>query len=265
MNGTVFIIPGILAVLMVIMAIFLLNGKGAFLIAGYNTMTRDEKAKYDKNALCRFVGWLLIISASCMLLVPAAIYLEIVWLTYCGTAIILVITIGAAIYANTGNRFRKNDNSEVSVDTGNDNSKSMIIKVVMIFTGVILIAVGILLYQGGKDPVVNVFDNSIQIKAMYGLSIDFSDIADISLMEKSMSDIGIGNSNRMNGYGGIGESLKGHFKSDNLGEVLLFVQSKSSPTIRIKRHNNNDIYINFRDNKKTEQLYYKMISVQQTQ
>lgn len=34
-------------------------GKGAFLIAGYNTAPKREKEKYDEKALCRFMGKLM--------------------------------------------------------------------------------------------------------------------------------------------------------------------------------------------------------------
>ena len=50
------------------------------------------------------------------------------------------------------------------------------------------------------------YDDRIEIKAMYELNIDFSEIADISLIDKSVSDIGIGR--RTNGYGGIGGALR---------------------------------------------------------
>jgi hypothetical protein len=108
-----------------------------------------------------------------------------------------------------------------------------------------------------KEPEVRILDDHIQIEAMYGLNIDFSEIADISLIEKSMSDIGIGI--RTNGYGGFGETLKGNFRSDTLGETLLFVQSKSSPTIRIEWIGKKDVYISFRSSESTEQLYRQMI------
>lgn len=80
----------------------------------------------------------------------------------------------------------------------------------------------------------------------------------IILIEKSMSDIGIGT--RTNGYGGIGVALKGNFKSDNLGKTLLFVQSKSSPTIKIERTDKKDVYISFCNSESTEQLYREMIA-----
>ena len=47
------------------------KGKGAFLIAGYNTMSKEKKARYDKNALCRFMGKLMFALAACW--VPVAL------------------------------------------------------------------------------------------------------------------------------------------------------------------------------------------------
>ena len=254
------IIFGIVVIALIILATLLLNGKGAFLIAGYNTASKEEKSKYDEKALCRFVGWLLIVISFCMLLFPAGYYFEMAWLAYCGIAIIMLGSFGAVIYANTGNHFRKNIDSEVSVTDENKDTKSTA-KSAMVATSVIsvivLIAVVVMFYQGDKDPDVNILDNGVQIKAMYGLNIDFTDITDISLIEKSMSEIGLGR--RMNGYGGIGEALKGNFQSDILGETLLFVQSRSTPTLRIERTNGKDIYISFRNGETTETLYHEMI------
>jgi hypothetical protein len=125
--------------------------------------------------------------------------------------------------------------------------------VTVVISGVICVAVGIMLVFSEKEPIVNILDDGVQIKAVYGLTIDFSDITDISLIEKSMSAIGVGK--RTNGYGGFGETLKGHFKSNSLGETLLFVRSKSSPTIRIERDGAEDVYISFRNSENTERVY----------
>ena len=37
-------------------AVLLLSGKGAWLIAGYNTSSPEEKQKYDEKRLCRVTG-----------------------------------------------------------------------------------------------------------------------------------------------------------------------------------------------------------------
>ena len=252
MSAALFIFFGVFALPLLIMAIFLLNGKGAFLIAGYNTMSKEEQSTFDEKALCRFVGGILIAITVGLLLFPLGIYLDLAWILYCGIAIILFGSFGAAIYTNTSKRFRVGPHSYSPAST-----KTII--VIAALSIIVLIAIGALLYQGGKDPVVNIHDNRIEIKAMYGLNINFTDITNISLIEKSMKDIGIGS--RTNGYGGMGEALKGHFMSNSLGQTLLFVQSTSSPTIRIVRDNGNDIYMSFRDGAKTQQLYQELTAV----
>ena len=123
-------------------------------------------------------------------------------------------------------------------------------------TLIVFVAVAFLFFYGQKDPDVSILENQIQIKTMYGVDIDFIQIANIALIEKSMKDIGIGT--RTNGFGGIGGALKGNFNSNTAGDTLLFVRSKSSPTIRIQRLAKKDVYISFLDSEDTEKLYREL-------
>ena len=108
---TAYIIEGCVCLLLLGVGIFLIrgNGKGAWLIAGYNTMRIEKQEKYDKKALCRFVGWLLIAIAACMAMVVASVYLKLAWLGVCGGVAIVALAIAAVIYANTGGRFKKKE------------------------------------------------------------------------------------------------------------------------------------------------------------
>jgi hypothetical protein len=257
---SIFIVFGIIIIPLLIMAMFLLKGKGAFLISGYNTKSRKEKSKYDEKALCRSVGWFLIVISFCMMLIPAGVYFEITWLVYGVIVLVHIISIVFIIYVNISNSIRKNDNSETPVFNENGNSSKSTTKTAILYVaifGMIIFIVAIVLFFGEKEPVVNILDNGIQIKSMYGLNIDFTDITDISLIEKSMSSMGVGI--RINGYGGIGETLKGNFQSDSLGKVLLFVRSKSSPTIQIKRGDMKDIYLSFRNSETTRTIYDELM------
>ena len=120
----------------------------------------------------------------------------------------------------------------------------------------ILTACAIMLFYGFKEPGVQLTDTQIQVKGMYGLEIDFTDIKDVTLIEKSMREIGIGT--RTNGFGGMGSTLKGNFKSADLGKHMLFVNADASPTIRIARKSDADIYISFKDSKKTETFFSEL-------
>jgi hypothetical protein len=258
-----YIVSGAIAVPFAIMAIFLLNGKGAFLIAGYNTMSAEKRSTYDTKALCRAVGRLLLVLSFGIMLYPISFHLESPWIMYVAIAISLVLPIGFTIYANTGNRFRINiDPESFAVKTRFKNmprpTKAAIIAG-CIFTGLILISVGVMIITGEIDPVVNVRADSIEISAMYGLTIDASDIAEISLIDKSMREIGVGS--RTNGYSSGSPALKGHFYSATLGSHMLFVYSTSSPTIQIERPMGRDIYLSFRSSEKTLEVYREMTTL----
>ena len=92
--------------LFLVLGIVLWNGKGSWLIAGYNTSSKYEKSKYDEKALCRFVAKLMFFCAFCMVLSALAPLIG-EWLIFVSSGIMLVGIIGGAIYANTGNRFKK--------------------------------------------------------------------------------------------------------------------------------------------------------------
>ncbi len=94
----------VIFLVLVILGIVLWCGKGAWLIAGYNTSSKDEKAKYDEKALCRFVAKIMFAMAVFMLLIftveNVAVHLLL-------SLLAVVFIFGAVIYANTGNRFKK--------------------------------------------------------------------------------------------------------------------------------------------------------------
>ena len=132
--------------------------------------------------------------------------------------------------------------------------------IISLCIGIPLIMVGYIFIYGEMEPVVNVSGNGIQINAMYGIDIDFSGIESITLIEQSLREIRSGEQGqRTNGYGGFGGTLKGHFSSPSLGSHMLFVRADSSPTIRIERIRDGDVFISFRDSNTTRAKYNAMI------
>lgn len=188
--------------------------------------------------------------------------------------ILMVITIVPGIlvlivvYKSIYNRYRitsftsteiPNSSSNTSTKIHNTSKGSIKTAINLIATVIIFIGLVVMFYLGEKEPEVIINNDRIQIKGMYGLSIDLSEIADISLVEKSMKELGIGR--RTNGYGGFGDTLKGNFNSDALGETMLFVHANSSPTIKIERAGKKDIYISYNNAERTNQLYKALMQV----
>ena len=104
------IVFGLTSLLMIVMGVLFIKGKGGNLLAGYNTMSEEEKEKYDKPALLKAAGKLMILCALLMLVIPVGIQLGYeVEAALWGSGAITVIVIGAVIYMNTGGRFKKKD------------------------------------------------------------------------------------------------------------------------------------------------------------
>ncbi|MCL2810845.1 MAG: DUF3784 domain-containing protein [Clostridia bacterium] len=100
-----FIITGVIGGLIIVLAIVLLTGRGSFLLAGFNTMSKDQKAKYDAQALSKFMGKILL---PISILTPfTAIESMISWFPWVFFAITMGLCIFAVIYVNAGSRFRK--------------------------------------------------------------------------------------------------------------------------------------------------------------
>ncbi len=55
MNAPIWV-PWLVVAILAAISIVLLMGKGSFLIAGFNTASKEQKQRYNKKRLCRVVG-----------------------------------------------------------------------------------------------------------------------------------------------------------------------------------------------------------------
>ncbi len=103
----------LLAVFLVITALFAVlgilfaSGKGANLIAGYNTASREEKAKTDEKKLLKAMSVFMFVLAGCFLVSALSQVLHIRSLIWIGQALFAAALITGLIYLNTGDRFKK--------------------------------------------------------------------------------------------------------------------------------------------------------------
>ena len=85
----------VLAIVFLVMAIPLLLGRGKWLIAGYNTMSPEEKGecdrKYDMDKLCRVMGLMLLLIAA------AFIIMAFVDMLIGGIVLVIAIVIPLAV------------------------------------------------------------------------------------------------------------------------------------------------------------------------
>lgn len=90
------------------------KGKGAFLIAGYNTMSEREKAKLNEVGICKFMGKIMYGICLSLLLLALSELLELQILMIAGIILCIGFPIFAVIYSNTGNRFKREIDDEMN-------------------------------------------------------------------------------------------------------------------------------------------------------
>lgn len=245
MESLIFIIIFVLTTIpLFILGLFIKKGKGLMLIAGYNTLSKEERDKVNKEELSRTVGNLLIRMAIEILLLGVAINYRLKW------AIVILILLIITDTSISVIKLNRNNPIKSSSKAGSKASAAITI--------ITLIGVGIMFFYGEKEPVVSIRDDKIKIEGMYGLEVNFSEVTRITLIDSSMKEIGLGH--RYNGYGGFGDTFKGNFRSEGRGNYLLFVNSSSPFTLHIERENDKDIYISYKNSDKTKALYQELIT-----
>lgn len=90
----------------VVLGILFINGKAAFLIAGYNTMSPQDKAQYDIAALSKFMGKIMFVTSASLAMIALGEMLSSTGLIIVGTVVLIAASLFAAVYANTSNRFK---------------------------------------------------------------------------------------------------------------------------------------------------------------
>ncbi len=101
------------SMIFIVLGFILRRGKGEWLIAGYNLQSEKEKNQYDKLALFKFTGNLLIfIGIMFILFFLCTTYLNSSYMKISiiiFISLIFIVVFGSLIYLNTGNRFRKKE------------------------------------------------------------------------------------------------------------------------------------------------------------
>ena len=97
------VVAGIFLVLGTVFAF----GKGAFLIAGYNTASAEEKAKYYEKKLCRAVSKLMFALAACWVVAALSEIFKNMIFLWVGIALFVVVTVVGVVWINIGDRCKK--------------------------------------------------------------------------------------------------------------------------------------------------------------
>lgn len=241
------IITYIVAGLMFVLSIILLSGRGSWLIAGYNTMSKEQQNKYDSKKLTRATGIMSIITSIALLALAFSLLNATVFLI-----IILISVTVTIIYSNKYCFKPDSDNEETdfTIDKGKGSLLKIKTMIVIGFSIIVFLLVGVSMYFSSKPPVYTISNDTLIISTQFGEKVNLSEIQSVHLKD----DLPVIES-KINGLG-LGSIQKGKFSSD-IGNVTLYIDSSKSPFIYIKT-TSELIILNDQSKSKTEILFNEL-------
>lgn len=106
MQVTLLIIFVPIIILLLLVSFLMLNGKGSFLIAGYNTMSKEEKARYKEKELTQFIGRITLIITLSFIFFVIGLYYTWLWMIFVFIGGLTLTCVYAIIGANS-KKFKK--------------------------------------------------------------------------------------------------------------------------------------------------------------
>lgn len=234
-----------LVIIFGVISIIFFSGKGGFLIAGYNTSSKEEKKKYNEKKLCMVMGCLstfITILLVIQLIFSHRISAFFTWFFPISVTTGVIITL---ILCNTICRNKDSENNEPN----NDNIKSPKLLITIVIGAVLLVGIniGILMMSGNISVTTDKTKINIAGYSWKDLSINFKDITSVELK----SDINIGS--KSSGFNNS-KLNEGKYKNQAFGEYTLYSYTSCHDFI-ILTTNSDKIVLNLKDEKSTKELY----------
>lgn len=196
--------------------------KWYFLISGYNTMSKEKKARVDTTSLGRLIGIYSYVNGGLLLLMGL---LHGVGLKPSLIPIIVVFGLSTLYVMVKSQKYDGNLFDEEGRLRPGAKKKLAIPAGIMVVS---FILVAVLLFFSSRPIEVNLIDEGLQIHGMYGDVYAWDSMESVQLTEE-LPTIEL----RTNGSA-VGSHLKGHFRTKELGSVKLFVDADKPPFIYLE-------------------------------
>lgn len=212
------------------------------LIAGYNTMSKEQKENINVATLKKSYLIATLILAGSFALGGSFELAGIEFSFWYYFSFIVLYILSLIIIGHYC------DHNPVK-DTGK-HTKRLVISIFVILSGTFLIAFAIL--HNLKDTTYYFENNKLVIEGLYGKKVDLQDIHTINYVEEYPMIV-----QKTNGLS-AGKTRKGFFLLDDWGKCLLFVSNHKEGIVTIQLNNNKKILINFKSQQKTKEFYEQL-------
>lgn len=222
--------------------------KWYFLIAGYNTMSKEKKVNVDTEGLSRLMGVYSYVNGGVLIVMGV---LHAFGLRPVLTPVIVIFGISTVYLLIRAQKYDGNiyDKSGKLIE-GAWKQFALPVGTVVIT----LIFVAFLMFFSSQETKVTFLEEGLQIHGMYGDIYNWESIETVKLMEE-LPTIEM----RTNGSA-LGSNLKGHFRTTELGSVKLFVNTQKSLYIYLETVNGVTIF-NMNNEKETQDVFKEMIRI----
>ncbi len=208
-------------------------------IAGYNTMSPEEKEKVDINKVAKILRNGLYIGGS-LTVIGGTIF------TLLGMPLLATLSLCLSIMLSVA--------ISIALSQKYDKTKRSLLKTVLVVTLIVLSStyISIDIYRDSRPTEITLNTDNIEFNGAYGLNIALANIKSIELID-TMPKIKI----RTGGLS-IGPIKKGNFKLEGYDHCKLFISGNYSPYIHIKTTYNEDIFFNSHIEGQIQTIYHEL-------
>lgn len=242
------VIGTFVAIMLSVSGFAMKHHKAYWLIAGYNTMSEEDKKNVDITNLAKLM-------ANSLFVISGITFMASVFMFFNQTLAGLVLfslIIPVSIYLIV--RAQAYDGNTRRPDGTTKTRNKVLVGVIIGLLVATMVGIGLLLYFSNKPAEYVIRDDSLRITGQYGEEIKLSEILSIR-MEEQIPEIQF----KSNGSS-LGNMKKGYFKLKEVGEAKLFVDTQKPPFIFLNVKSGLRI-INTEDASETEELYNKLLEV----
>lgn len=212
-------VPILISVVFLAIGFALDRLKWYFLISGYNTMSKEKKARVDIESTGHLMGIYSYVSGGVFLLAAGLQGMGLKW-AMAPAFVYLVLATGIMIWK--ANRF---DGNLYDEDGHLRTGAWRQLAIPMLIFAVSIVLVTVLLFLSAQPTKVTLGDEGIQIHGVYGDVYPWGSVESVTLLE-TLPVI----TARTNGAA-LGSRLKGNFSTKEYGSVKLFIDTKKPPFI----------------------------------
>ncbi|MDW5561582.1 MAG: DUF3784 domain-containing protein [Methanomassiliicoccus sp.] len=240
---------------LIVMSVYMwATGRGAMLIAGFNTSPKAVQDSYDSAALARFVGMVLTIFMFILLMGLEALVLFDAAIPFWILLIVsLTILSASVVYMNTGKRFlRDGARPPSALITAADRKRNRRLMIAVLAV-IAIVLVAAFFFIGSGSVAASLDADSLHVSApMVNENVGYHSITSVELRH------GFDDGRRVNGFGGT-QVNSGSFENEEFGHYVLARYNGVDACIVVHR-SGGVLAFNLQTAEETERLYGELLT-----